>query len=545
MVTRRRFGSHWVLWVAIVLAATGSRLIGPDWDGGIAAHPDERYVIGVAQDVRLLENVCAEVPDFPYGHLPVTVARLFVLAAPEADPLYTLRLFSGLVGVSIVALAGACGKELVGWRGGLLAAFLAAFAPFLIQQGHFYTVDPIAAALGCAGVLAARRRRWGVAGALTGLAVASKLSLATGAVVLLVVAFASGGQRSSQGEGGGHRWFAAGRFALGGLSTFAVASPWSLLTPRLCWRGPLMQSLMASGRFEFPYTQQYAGTLPYIYPIIQIALWGLGPFTTLVGLWGLLSAAFRALRWRSVQLPAALEWLWPLVYFLAVGGLRVKFARYMLPLYPWWIAWAARVVGPLRYKKLKCAILASSIAVPSFLLGLAQLSIYGTSHPWIAASDWLYATLAPKDTVAVEAWDHPLPVPLGFGDPDAFVMEVLPVYEEEDRGKMELLSAAGERAEAVVLASRRGYGTVTRRSELYPSTISWYAMLFDSREEYVFARCPRLGPLAVTDDPLRDAGLSPTLSLAERCGTAQALRLPRLDENFRVYDAPMTIVLIK
>jgi hypothetical protein len=39
-------GYRW-LWALLVLVATGLRLPHPDWDGGIAAHPDERYLLGV------------------------------------------------------------------------------------------------------------------------------------------------------------------------------------------------------------------------------------------------------------------------------------------------------------------------------------------------------------------------------------------------------------------------------------------------------------------------------------------------------------------
>ncbi|MFP4395422.1 MAG: hypothetical protein ACLFTI_09180 [Anaerolineales bacterium] len=52
-----------------------------------------------------------------------------------------------------------------------------------------------------------------------------------------------------------------------------------------------------------------------------------------------------------------------------------------------------------------------------------------------------------------------------------------------------------------------------------------------AREVIAFGRCPRLGPLALSDDPLADSGLPVTISLAERCGTPYALRLPALDEN--------------
>ncbi|MGC9397191.1 MAG: hypothetical protein ACP5J4_20290, partial [Anaerolineae bacterium] len=123
------------LWIAVLLVATALRLPAPDWDAAapdvrlaIAAHPDERFLLGVAQATPLWGDPNATSPDFPYGHLPVYVARLFVIAAPTADPLFTLRLFSGLLGVLLVALTGAWGHALAGRRGaaGTWGALLAA-----------------------------------------------------------------------------------------------------------------------------------------------------------------------------------------------------------------------------------------------------------------------------------------------------------------------------------------------------------------------------------------------------------------------------------
>ncbi len=48
---------------------------------GIAAHPDERYVLGVAASVPLGANICDFAPDFPYGHLPITLAQVLVRVA--------------------------------------------------------------------------------------------------------------------------------------------------------------------------------------------------------------------------------------------------------------------------------------------------------------------------------------------------------------------------------------------------------------------------------------------------------------------------------
>jgi hypothetical protein len=174
---------------------------------------------------------------------------------------------------------------------------------------------------------------------------------------------------------------------------------------------------------------------------------------------------------------------------------------------------------------------------------MAQAAVYMQLHPWVEASRWLYAHVPPGATVAVEQWDHPLPVPLSEGDPDRYTQVALPVFaaaERTESAALAQLDAALREADVIVLASRRGYGAIARQP--WPDVQSWYRRLISSREAMAFARCPRIGPIALTDDPLADAGLPTPISLAARCGTPYALRLPRLDESFRVYDAPMVWV---
>lgn len=546
-----------IAWGLLLLLAAALRLPAADWDAGIAAHPDERFLLGVAQQVPLYGNVCSASPGFPYGHLPVTLARLLVLTAPNADPLYAARLLSALIGVALVALTGSCGRALAGRRAGLLAGCVAAFAPFLIQQARFYTVDPLAAALAAGAVLAATRRRGWAAGGLMGLAVASKASVVIGVLPLLApVLFRSLHGRGWSRQRMAHAFGAAVPFTAFMVLTFAAVSPWSLLTPVACWQGPLTQSLMASGRFEFPYTQQYAGTLPYVYPLVQMGLWGLGPVATLLGLAGLLAAGGKVLRRRTWSQARAVPVLWTLIFFLTVGALHVKFPRYLLPLYPWWIAWAvygtwagwglvARLgkwspaVRGLRW------VAGGLLVVGTVPLGLAQAGLYATPHPWTSASEMLTRRLPDGAAITVEAWDHPLPVPLPDEEIPALHPITLPIFDEEGDEKARALRAGASEAEAMVIASRRGYGALSRQPERYAATLAWYQTLLDSHDAAVFTRCPRIGPLAITDDPLRDAGMPVPVDLAARCGTRYALRLPKLDESFRVYDAPLTLILMK
>ena len=548
------------LWIALLLGAAALRFVAPDWDVGIAAHPDERFLLGAAEVVPLMHNVCRAVPDFPYGHLPVMLARLIVMASPGADPLYAARLLSALIGVVLVALAGAAGRQLAGRKAALFSGIVVALSPGLIQQAHFYTVDPIGAAFASGAVLAAARRRWRAAGLLTGLAVACKLSLAVTAVAALGAALLHARDRASAEDASAEDvrpWDrllqAAGAFAWPAVVAFLAVSPWSLLTPVACWRGPLAQSMLVSGRHVLPYTQQYAGSLPFVYALVQMGLWGLGPVVTLLGGVGLVVRGVISRRSRSLRPSSA--WLWTVVFFAATAALRVKFPRYLLPLYPWWAAWGAYLLWGrgVRLSRGWVASIAGLAVATTAILGLAQVGLYAVPHPWDTASRWLTTSLAPGATLVVEAWDHPLPVPATSkavgaspeaaapAEARAYVQISLPVYDDENPAKLAQLAGAAE-ADALILASRRGYGALSREPERYPVTLAWYRTQLERREVHVFTRCPILGAIAITDDPLADAGLPVPLSLAERCGTRYALRLPRLDESFRVYDAPLTLI---
>jgi hypothetical protein len=531
-----------VFWIGVLLAALTLRSIHPDWDAGIAAHPDERFILGAAQETPLAGNICRTTPAFPYGHLPVILAQVVVAAAPEADPLYAARLVSALIGVILVVLAGACARWLAGPSAGLLGASVAALAPGLIQQAHAYTVDPLGAVFACGSVLAAARRKWWLSGMLLGLAIACKASLGFGLLPLLVLVIVSPTGRSGQMPRLAIAARHAVRFLGPALLAFAVASPWALLTPRICWEGVLIQGAMVSGRYRVPYTQQYAGTTPVLYPLTQMALWGLGPIVVLLGGAAIL---MRLARGRTLG-PAFLSppWLWTVTMLLILGSLQVKFPRYVLPLYPWWIAWAVSIVeGPsrLRLGRWTRSLARWALLLTTGLLGLAQVGVYDAMHPWAAGSLWIYDHLDASMTLGIEAWDHPLPVPLMGRNVGGYNQITLPIYGSYELAPAQWRELTAE-VDVVIIASRRGYGALSRQPLVYAELFRWYQELFAAGSPVVFTRCPHIGPLSITDDPLADADLPMAQSLAERCGTPFALRLPRLDESFRVYDAPLVIV---
>jgi hypothetical protein len=153
-------------------------------------------------------------------------------------------------------------------------------------------------------------------------------------------------------------------------------------------------------------------------------------------------------------------------------------------------------------------------------------------------------------TVAVEEWDHPLPA-----GPQDFDVRTLPVFDEDSAEKWDQMASMLGGADYVVIASRRGYGTLARWPERYPQTARYYEMLFggDLGFEPVacLGRLPWLGPVAFGDDPTSGLGFK----LPELCSCTAAMegdrrsadckadvRVGRLDESFVVYDHPRAII---
>ena len=178
--------------------------------------------------------------------------------------------------------------------------------------------------------------------------------------------------------------------------------------------------------------------------------------------------------------------------------------------------------------------------VCSLLRCLAFVSIYRSPHPWVAASEWFYGHVGRGAVVAVEQWDHPLPL-----DATEYEVRELPVFDEDTPEKWAAMEEALAEADYVVVASRRGYATLARWPERYPRTARYYGLLFERGLGFepvaCFGRYPRLGPLTLVDDPA--AGLD--FSLPELCRPEAAivLHLGRLDESFVVYDHPQVVIL--
>jgi YYY domain-containing protein len=286
------------------------------------------------------------------------------------------------------------------------------------------------------------------------------------------------------------------------------------------------QVRMVMGEADLPYVRVFVNTLPVLYPLRELALWGWGPLLVLATVAAvvfgarLLSRRWRRLlegRWSpsAILLLLLLAWLAPMAFRLST--LYVKYLRYWEPLVvpavlvvAWWLT---RLPAGLRRR------VTLTVVGGTMLWGLAYMWAFVDPHPHGTASRWLTPMLEPGQVVAFESWDETIGLHPADGPVEVFS---LPSYDlPDDEAKVERWCRALERADWVVLTSNRVVRTILANPRRFPRTGRLYQLLLSGEAGFeVLARASR-GP--------RIFGLRWPVQLA--------------DESFVNYEFPQVLVL--
>lgn len=544
---------------------------------------------------------------FAYGHLPlyigvfaaklvewVTAQGDWAIVAPPSSLIHQFlnlsgqpeyhhllvvgRLVTAMVDMGTVVILFLLGQTV--WRTsvGLVAAGLLAFNVLHIQLAHFWTVDPfltffVVATIYCL-VRAIHQPRWTwVAAICIGLAIGSKFAgIFLIIPLLLLLSFKE------------RRWQPLIRQTIPYLflilATFALTNPYALLDfncdtftpeirldtltiPEIHWRNCFLENVvrqnsMVSGQSDTPFARQYAGTTPFLYPVEMQIKWGMGLFLGITAWVSFGGWLIKSKQHRSPQLWLILGWM--LLFFGATGGLYAKFMRYEQPLMPFLLLMTASFLMPLPIT-IRPSIFSRFIFYLSrFVLALAFgqtvvytlafVQIYQQPHPWVLASEWIYAHVPAQSLILTEQWDDPLPM----GPPSAGIsyrtaeLSWLTGIESADnfsklQTNLELLA----QADYLLLASPRVYGVVPRLPELYPISHQYHPLLFTNRlgyeQVYVGYRAPNLWQMALYPDPFPpNSPWSIYDELTQQSDYLHIWNLGRADESFTVYDQPLVLI---
>ena len=443
-----------------------------------------------------------------------------------------------------------------------------------------------------------------LAGLLVGLGMATKVSQAPIylAFVAAHVMYVFGTAQAREGsvgapDGSGSRdrlRIAATGLATGlgvSLVTFMVAEPYAFLDWQRFTSNVVEQSEMVRRIRDYVYTLQYVDTPAYWYQVQQLATWGLGWPLGVVAWGGLLYAALRGMRPDAGLAYLAVGWglpiaillysssLWAIVlaslvafaallatlplrsqqsrtgvlllswvvpYLLITGAFEVKYLRYLIPVVPFLVLFGSRMCMALwdllasRRRSLR-PLLALGLVVlvgATAFYGVSYTSSYRQPHTAVRASEWINGNAPAGAVILKEHWEEGLP------DLGRYEVRELPMYERDDRRKLERVSDELAGADYVVFYSNRLYGTIPRLPERYPLSSEYYRLLFSGELGYELAhvetRYPRLAGVSFVHDTLSRPGLpDPDLPAPPDL----PIRLGFADESFSVYDHPVVLVL--
>lgn len=533
------------------------------------------------------------------------------------------RALTGLFDLGTLLFVYLLGRRLFDGKVGLLSAAFLAVNVMHIQLAHFFAVDPYLTFFVVGAIYFMVRDGQNLTGFknLSGLNImlaALFVGLAVGAkfsAIMLFLPLALTIWRS-----GRRRWgvllLTAVFFA---ILTFIITNPFALIDqtcdltspaktigginiPAIDWNSCYLdnvinQSGMVRGGDSFPFTRQYAGTLAYAYPIEMQLRWGMGWPLGVVAFAGFITFIVGAFRRKTgnpriktnstlanpiarvlplrMDLSVAIVLAWAVPFFLVTGGFYVKFMRYMQPLTPFLMIFAAALVWKVgemsRFllrenerkrtsKSVVSALLITAVLLPTAVYAFAFVNMYQQPHPWAAASAWIYDNVPSGSLILSERWDDALPKNMVIngrlhnraGYRHGELTWLSGIGDADNAAKLDENIARLAAADYVTLATNRIYGVVPRELEMYPLSSQYHQLLLDGALGYevvaVYGRFPTLFNFAIQPDTFGWPNLHPSPAIATYLQDGGVLtdklvwQNGRADESFLVYDQPVTIV---
>jgi YYY domain-containing protein len=549
---RRSPSGYTLALLAILLLAAGLRFIGLDWDNGYYLHPDERFMVMVTVDTSWPESVGQYFDSetsplnpyntrhgtFVYGTFPLFLTK--AISGLFDNDVYGQahlagRAISALADTGTVFLTAWIARRFFGDKAGLLAGALIAFTMLHIQSAHFYTVDAVSVFFATATFVTVvkgwdkKSLGWfAIAGLMAGLAGASKPNylIALGFFALPVLETIRLHGIDGLLPSSRRRAFPViPALVVAGLVafwTFRVGQPYAFNGPNIWniglnrqWVDDLSYwSSAQSGLIDIKSSVQWVGRTPIAYIVENMVRWGMGPPLGIASLAALGFGIWRLVRsrnWPSWWLTGMIAW--SLIQLVLYGTNIAQAQRYLLPIYPFLIAWAAGLLVEMARSRgpgvgwlpgLGKVAIAITVLYTAFY-GIAFDTLYVRPLSRVQASEWIYENVPPGSAITNEYWDDALPMPLPGEDAWAYTGVTLDLYGYEGQDSTKLSKIIGQlnQADYIVLSSNRIIDSVPRQPERYPMATHYYEMLIDGSLGFdlvaEFKETPELLGIAIDD----------------------------------------------
>ncbi len=472
--------------VFILLVAFLLRFYGINWDNGFHLHPDERMIIMVADRIRFFSNMNPEF--FNYGSLPIYLLKgiaqlidFFVSSqyySSYQGLLYVGRLLSIFFDLGTIFLIYKITRLLFsrikdqGSKIYYLPSFFYAIMFFPIQNAHFFTVDTLFTFLSTLLVynllLYVKKPSFKFSMFLSIIFAALFATKFTAIIFFPIIIFTI--------------YFKKGFLSLfyhltSSILFLFIFMPFAFLNFPKFWADTSAQLAMSRNPYMFPYTLQYVGTMPYLYHLKNIFLWGLGPILSILIIIGIKFLIFNFQFSKFISnFKFQIFFIFYFLYFLVIGASAVKFMRYMLPIYPFFAILAGYGTSKIFNKKVKFIYF---ILCASILWTLMFVNIYSQPNTRVTATGWILKNIPADSTLAVEHWDDRLPI---YGG-ELYKFQELTLYDRPDgESKWRALNQKLKESDYIIIASNRLY-TPLQKLPNYPKTAEYYRKLFKEKLE--------------------------------------------------------------
>lgn len=551
------------LLVAIVAFALYLRLDSVDWDQNQHLHPDERFLTMVVLDLKwpasfrdyLDTPVSPANPHnqghqfFVYGTYPLLVVKALAEYLRQADyNRLTIigRIVSAFLDVGIGLVLFAFSRRLFARpTASFLALFCYSVSVLPIQLSHFFASDTFLAfflALCLYFLIRFYESPRHIFALGAGLSFGMAFSAKANAVLALpITALVFVGLLVKKAHFG--RLVVSGMvLAISAFAVIRLAYPYFFSglvspNPQLLANWAELQRL-SKPDYYYPPTIQWIHITPGVFPLLNLAFWGLGlPLfaATLLGL------AIYIVKYRR----SLLHWL-PIVFILLVflyqSSQTSQPMRYYYPLYPFLAIMAGWLLSLIKNKIVLAAVLLAIVVYP-----LSFIDIYHRPHSRLSASEWMFQNISPGSVISCEYWDDCLPLLYPSRPYNPYIVVSLSPYDGESEQKWRDMSQKLSSLDYVVLSSNRLYGSISASPEHYPQTAKFYQLLFSGQLGFSqvaqFVSRPSLPfPASLCLDP-------PLFNYGRVSANAAGCNFSGLsfvddfaDETFTVYDHPKVTI---
>lgn len=522
---------HTALILAILLLGFTVRMYGINWDNSQHVHPDERFLTMVATSMHLPTSF-AEYLDpqrsplnpynykgfsfFVYGMLPVSLTKLiavdngmnsydgivhvgrFLSACADVGILIMVYLIAGIIQIKY-----RLGSSFRYW-----SALIYALLVFPIQQAHFFTTDSFSVFFTMGAVYGAIKcweRGLGssywytcLSGMFMGFALASKISS------LYILPLIAGIYLCMLGVHRETRWHNLAKLYIHGLVFVACAYiALRLGDPRFFATGGLFAwrvnprflmnlhelNTLTNPQTTFPPSIQWFHTLPVLFALKNMVLWGLGTMVTVLSAIGIYQLARTSMKERYGLLMVILCWMG--LFFLYQSSQFVKTMRYFYVLYPFLALCAGVGVHnllqsvPVKFRSISIGVVVLGFA----LWPISYMRIYTQQHTYVSASEWIYEHVPPQSLIILEHWNDVAPLNLPPKENRARLSSMYTyveakVYDTDTPHKIIQLDKILSKGDYMVLINKRTYGSIMQSTDRYPLTSAWYRDLLAGRKGY-------------------------------------------------------------